>query len=217
MTGQSSFSSISVTDIIPLKQRGLYQGLANILFGLGSGIGGPVGGWINDTFGWRTAFLIQIPILVLSAVVITFKVNIKLPETKQTTRQKLARIDYAGSFTLVVCVGSLLLGLSLKTGEDLEWNSPTVVGLLCLSAVFAIAFVSVEAKWAPEPVMPMRLLTMRTPFFVALSNFCVSCYAFSTLYNVPLYFSAVRLNSASESGKYLCVRRCAPYAKVKYA
>jgi hypothetical protein len=113
---------------------------------------------------------IQIPILVLSAVVITFKVNIKLPETKQTTRQKLARIDYAGSFTLVVCVGSLLLGLSLKTGEDLEWNSPTVVGLLCLSAVFAIAFVSVEAKWAPEPVMPMRLLTMRTPFFVALSN-----------------------------------------------
>ncbi|CEL57819.1 Multidrug resistance protein fnx1 OS=Schizosaccharomyces pombe (strain 972 / ATCC 24843) GN=fnx1 PE=2 SV=2 [Rhizoctonia solani AG-1 IB] len=217
MTGQSSFSSISVTDIIPLKQRGLYQGLANILFGLGSGIGGPVGGWINDTFGWRTAFLIQIPILVLSAVVITFKVNIKLPETKQTTRQKLARIDYAGSFTLVVCVGSLLLGLSLKTGEDLEWNSPTVVGLLCLSAVFAIAFVSVEAKWAPEPVMPMRLLTMRTPFFVALSNFCVSCYAFSTLYNVPLYFSAVRLNSASESGKYLCVRRCAPYAKVNHS
>ncbi|QRW19223.1 major facilitator superfamily transporter [Rhizoctonia solani] len=198
MTGR-----ISVTDIIPLKQRGLYQGLANILFGLGSGIGGPVGGWINDTFGWRTAFLIQIPILVLSAIVITFKVNIKLPETKQTARQKLARIDYAGSFTLVVCVGSLLLGLSLKTGEDLKWSSPIVVSLLCLSAVFAVVFVLVEAKWAPEPVMPMRLLTMRTPFFVAVSNFCMSCYAFSMLYNVPLYFSAVRLNSASESGLHL--------------
>ncbi|CAE6435084.1 unnamed protein product [Rhizoctonia solani] len=201
--GVMTVSSISVTDIIPLKQRGLYQGLANILFGLGSGIGGPVGGWINDTFGWRTAFLIQIPILVLSAIVITFKVNIKLPETKQTARQKLARIDYAGSFTLVVCVGSLLLGLSLKTGEDLKWSSPIVVSLLCLSAVFAVVFVLVEAKWAPEPVMPMRLLTMRTPFFVAVSNFCMSCYAFSMLYNVPLYFSAVRLNSASESGLHL--------------
>ncbi|ELU41783.1 MFS_1 domain-containing protein [Rhizoctonia solani AG-1 IA] len=124
------------------------------LFGLGSGIGGPVGGWINDTFGC-----------------IPYSVNIKLPETKQTARQKLARIDYAGSFTLVVCVGSLLLGLSLKTGEDLKWSSPIVVSLLCLSAVFAVVFVLVEAKWAPEPVMPMRLLTMRTPFFVAVSNF----------------------------------------------
>ncbi|CAE6457605.1 unnamed protein product [Rhizoctonia solani] len=204
--GVMTVSSISVTDIIPLKQRGLYQGLANILFGLGSGIGGPVGGWINDTLGWRAAFLIQIPILILSAIVITFKVNIKLPETKQTARQKLARIDYAGSFTLVVCVGSLLLGLSLKTSEDLEWSSLTVTGLLCLSAVFAVAFVSVEAKWAPEPVMPLRLLTMRTPLFVALSNFCVSCNAFAMLYNVPLYFSAVRMNSASESGKYLETR-----------
>ncbi|KAG8691018.1 hypothetical protein FRC11_007428 [Ceratobasidium sp. 423] len=199
--GVMTVSSISVTDIIPLKQRGLYQGLANILFGLGSGIGGPVGGWINDTLGWRAAFLIQTPILVLSAIVITLKVNIKLPETQQTTRQKLARIDYAGSFTLVVFVGSLLLGLSLKTSEDLEWSSPTVIGLLCLSGVFAIAFVFVEVKWAPEPVMPLRLLSMRTPLFVAISNFCVSSNAFAVLYNVPLYFSAVRLNSASEAGK----------------
>ncbi|CAE6521165.1 unnamed protein product [Rhizoctonia solani] len=201
--GVMTVSSISITDIIPIKQRGLYQGLANILFGLGSGIGGPVGGWINDTLGWRAAFLIQMPILVLSAIVITLKVNIKLPETKQTVRQKLARIDYGGSFTLVVFVGSLLLGLSLKTSEDLEWSSPTVVSLLCSSGIFGVAFVFVEAKWAPEPVMPLRLLTMRTPLFVAISNFCVSSNAFAMLYNVPLYFSAVRLNSASEAGLHL--------------
>jgi hypothetical protein len=67
-------------------------------------------------------------------------------------------------------VGSLLLGLSLKTSEDLQWNSVTVVGLLSLSAVFTVAFVYVEAEWTPEPVMPLRLLTMRTPLAVALSN-----------------------------------------------
>ena len=109
----------------------------------------------------------------MSAVVIMYKVNIKLPETKQTARQKLARIDYAGSFTLVVCIGCLLLGLSLKTSEDLSWNSGVVIGLLCGSGVFAVAFVYAEARWAPEPVMPLRLLAMRTPMFVALSNLCV--------------------------------------------
>ncbi|EEB95924.1 hypothetical protein MPER_05031, partial [Moniliophthora perniciosa FA553] len=50
--GVMTVSSIVVTDFIPLKQRGLYQGMANILFGLGAGIGGPLGGWINDNFGW---------------------------------------------------------------------------------------------------------------------------------------------------------------------
>ncbi|KAG6833743.1 hypothetical protein H0H87_001175 [Tephrocybe sp. NHM501043] len=34
------------------KQRGLYQGMANILYGLGAGVGGPLGGWVNDMFGW---------------------------------------------------------------------------------------------------------------------------------------------------------------------
>lgn len=121
----------------------------------------------NSSYTW---LLFQIPILLMSAVVITYKVNIKLPETKQTARQKLARIDYAGSFTLVVCIGCLLLGLSLKTSEDLSWGSSIVIGLLCGSAVFAVAFVYVEARWAPEPVMPLRLLSMRTPLFVALSN-----------------------------------------------
>ncbi|KAG9103605.1 hypothetical protein FRC06_009615 [Ceratobasidium sp. 370] len=201
--GVMTVSSISTTDLIPLKQRGLYQGLANILFGLGAGIGGPLGGWINDTVGWRAAFLIQIPILVLSAIVITLKVNIKLPDSKQTTRQKLARIDYAGSFTLVICVGCLLLGLSLKTSEDLAWDSGFVIGLLCASGVFAIAFVYAEARLAPEPIMPLRLLSQRTPLAVALSNFGTSCNAFSTLYNVPLYFSAVRLKSAADSGLHL--------------
>jgi MFS family permease len=34
------------------KQRGLFQGFNNILFGMGAGFGGPLGGYLNDTFGW---------------------------------------------------------------------------------------------------------------------------------------------------------------------
>lgn len=50
--GVMTVSSIAVSDLVPLNQRGLYQGMANILFGLGSGLGGPLGGWVNDKFGW---------------------------------------------------------------------------------------------------------------------------------------------------------------------
>ncbi|CDW99452.1 hypothetical protein, partial [Sporisorium scitamineum] len=48
--------SICMTDLVPLRQRGLWQGITNILFGSASALGGPLGGFINDAFGWRTAF-----------------------------------------------------------------------------------------------------------------------------------------------------------------
>jgi len=203
--GVMTVSSIAVTDLIPLRQRGLYQGMTNILFGLGAGLGGPLGGWLNDTFGWRSAFLFQMPILLFSFALVTAKVNISLPDEiqQQSLHTKIRRIDYLGSFTLVGTVGCLLLGFSLKSTEELPWSHPLIWGLLLASAVWCIIFVMVETHWSPYPVMPMRLIKQRTPLAVSLSCFFGSVAAFSALYNVPLYFSAVRLNSSTDAGLHL--------------
>jgi len=203
--GVMTVSSVAVTDLIPLKQRGLYQGMANILFGLGAGLGGPLGGWLNDTFGWRSAFLVQIPVLAFSAVLVITKVSIKLPSDieKRSTYDKLRRIDFFGSTTLVLTVGCALLGFSLKSSEELPWSHPLILGLFAISVVFGIAFFLVETYVAPFPVMPLHLITRRTPLFVSLANFFGSMAAFSVLYNIPLYFSAVKLQSASNSGLHL--------------
>ncbi|KAI0721866.1 vacuolar amino acid permease [Cerioporus squamosus] len=203
--GVMTVSSVAVTDLIPLRQRGLYQGMTNILFGLGAGLGGPLGGWMNDALGWRSAFLLQMPILVFSFILVALKVSIKLPDEveSQPLHAKLRRIDGFGSFTLVGTVGCLLLGLSLKSTEELPWTHPVVWGLLLASVVFSVLFIWVETRFAPYPVMPMRLIKQRTPLFVSLSNFFGSVAAFSMIYNVPLYFSAVRLNSSTDAGLHL--------------
>lgn len=52
-------SSIVTSDLIPLKQRGVYQGLGNLVYAAGAAIGGPLGGLLGDTIGWKWAFLIQ--------------------------------------------------------------------------------------------------------------------------------------------------------------
>ncbi|KAK7061583.1 multidrug resistance protein fnx1 [Favolaschia claudopus] len=189
----------------PRKQRGLYQGMANILFGLGAGIGGPLGGWINDMFGWRSAFYFQAPLLIFSATLVTWKVNIKLPSDvqDQPLHEKLRRIDVWGSLTLVGTVGCLLLGFSLKTTEEIAWSHPLIYGLFVASFICGALFILVEKYWAPFPVMPLRLITRRTPFAVSVSNLLASMAAFSMLYNVPLYFSAVKLYSAANSGSHL--------------
>ncbi|KAF5369889.1 hypothetical protein D9758_001219 [Tetrapyrgos nigripes] len=186
-------SSIVVTDLIPLKQRGLYQGMCNILYGLGAGIGGPLGGWINDNFGWEAAFYFQAPVLLFSFALVIWKVDIVLPDEvqNQSLRDKLRRIDFLGSITLVGTVGCLLLGFSLKTTEELPWSHPFICSLFIASLLFGVAFLLVEKSWASHPVMPLRLITQRTPLAVSMSNLFGSMAAFSVLYNVPLQYAFI--------------------------
>ncbi|KAJ9127491.1 hypothetical protein QFC24_000900 [Naganishia onofrii] len=128
-----------------------------------------------------------------------------MAKTDQSFRTKIGRIDFLGSATLVSTVSCLLVSLTLKTSGDSElaWSDPIVWGLLVASAVFGIAFILVEKYVANEPIMPLRLVTQRTPAFVAISNFLISVLAFSVLYNVPLWFSAVKRVSSSVSGSHL--------------
>ncbi|KDQ16462.1 hypothetical protein BOTBODRAFT_249453 [Botryobasidium botryosum FD-172 SS1] len=201
--GVMTVNSITTTDLIPLRKRGLYQGLGNILYGLGAGLGGPLGGFINDHFGWRMAFLFQIPFLVLSFILVAVKVNVKLPVQKRTAREKLMRIDWLGAFTLVSTIGTFLLAFTLKSSEGYDWSNPVIHGLLGASLASCVAFLWVETCWAVEPVMPMRLLLQRTPLAASVSNLLTSIVSYSLLYNAPLYFSAVRALSSTDSGMRL--------------
>ena len=131
---------------------------------------------------------LQVPILALSMVLVSIKVNIPLPEEIRSLplRTKLRRIDFFGSLALVLTVGCLLLGLSLKSTEELPWSHPLIWGLISASGVWGVCFAIVETRVATYPVMPIRLIKQRTPLAVSLANFFASIAAFSVLYNVPL-------------------------------
>ncbi|KAG8955272.1 hypothetical protein FRC03_011232, partial [Tulasnella sp. 419] len=131
------------------------------------------------------------------------KLNIVLPSRSESARERLKRIDYAGSITLVLAVSSLLLAVTLNSSVGVPWSNPSVWGLLLCAAMFITAFVLVEAYLASEPVMPLRLLRKRTPLAVALSNFLLKMVSFSMLYNVPIYFAAVKLTSSADAGLHL--------------
>ncbi len=107
--------------------------------------------------------------------------NIILPDEVQSQplREKLRRIDVMGSVTLVITVGCLLLGFSLKTTEEMAWSDPVIYSLFIVSGIFLVAFVLVEKYWSPYPVMPLRLVTQRTPLAVSVCNLFGSMAAFS--------------------------------------
>lgn len=140
---------------------------------------------------------LQVPILALSMILVAAKVNIPLPEEVRSLplRTKLQRLDFFGSLTLVLTVGSLLLGLSLKSTEELPWSHPLIWGLISASGLWGVIFIVVEIRVAAYPVMPIRLVKQRTPLAVSFANFFASVAAFSMLYNVPLVCSQDQLAS----------------------
>ncbi|KAK6981142.1 MFS general substrate transporter [Favolaschia claudopus] len=205
-SGLTVVGSIILSDIVPLKSRGLYQGFMNISWGLGAAVGAPLGGYLGDTIGWRSAFTSQAPILCIGLIFIFFSVREPqsiLNAQRTTLLAKLRRIDYAGTASLVGALLSFVVGMEYKTVSGYGWGEREVWGWLIASALLTTSFLLVEYKIAAEPILAVWMLKQRTPFFVATHNFLLSLLTFSTLYNVPLYFTAARLLPASIAGLHL--------------
>jgi MFS family permease len=95
--------TVILSDLIPLKRRGTFQGYMNIVFATGTSLGAPVGGIVADYFGWRWSFGIQIPLIVVSILILILQFRLpEREESPETMRQKLGRVDFAGAGTLVL-------------------------------------------------------------------------------------------------------------------
>ncbi|THH09985.1 hypothetical protein EW145_g1642 [Phellinidium pouzarii] len=196
-------SQIIVSDMYSMRSRGLAQGVANIFNGLGMGLGGPIGGFISDRFGWRWAFLIQMPLFAVSLFLTSVNLNYVTPGRSKSTKEVLKRIDYGGTITLFGAVLSFLFFLSNKFNADQSWQSPSVYMSLSLSLALFVIFVLIELLVAPEPVLAPFLLRQKTPVLIGMQNFLVANCNFSVMYFFPMWFETVALTSASKAGAHL--------------
>ncbi|KAF3055061.1 hypothetical protein GL218_07660 [Daldinia childiae] len=204
--GLMTMATIVNSDMIPFRRRGMYQAMQNGIFGFGAICGASFGGSIADTIGWRWCFILQVPVsivaLILGYVVIknqqiSFSGGSGLKETWR-------RVDFLGSFLLVLAISVQLVGLSLG-GNELPWSSPWVIISLAGSAVLFGIFFWVEGNTTAIPVIPLRMLRGRLPIFIQLSNVCAGLSAYAYLFLLPLFFQIVLLDSATTAGARLAI------------
>ena len=193
--GITAIATFVASDLVPLRRRGVWQGYGNIVFGLGMGLGGVFGGWLNDWVGWRWAFLSQVPFVVVSTIMVWFLVKIPV---KESNKPSLKRIDFIGAGLLVLSLVLLLLGLNTG-GNQLPWSSPYIITSLVLAVVFFCVFIYVEDKVAAEPMIPVRLAATRTVLAACLANWFATMAVFLALYYVPFYLQ-VRGLSSTQAG-----------------
>ncbi|ORY71145.1 major facilitator superfamily transporter [Pseudomassariella vexata] len=194
--GLMSITTFLGTDLVPLRKRGIIQGIGNICYGSGAMLGGVFGGLINDytSHGWRLAFLIQVPPVLVSACLVAYLVRIP-PKISQ--KSYLARIDFVGAFLIIVFLVFLLLGLNAG-GNLVPWVHPLPLTTIPLSIVALVGFVLWEAR-AAQPVIPVRLLTHRTVFTSCFTNLFCTMANMMTLFYVPIYLQ-VRGGTATQAG-----------------
>ena len=180
-----------IGEVIPLRERGRYQGALGAVFGVTTVVGPLLGGLFSDHFGWRWAFWINVPV----AVVVLAVAAVAIPALGRMARPV---IDYPG----IVLVGLGAAGLTLATswgGTTYPWGSPTIIGLFVGSVAVLVAFVFVE-KRAAEPILPIRLFADPVFTVCCVLSFVVGFAMLGALTFLPTYMQFVDGVSATVSG-----------------
>ncbi|MGW4292689.1 MDR family MFS transporter [Micromonospora chersina] len=180
-----------ISDVVPPRERGRYQGLFGAVFGISSVAGPLVGGYFAET-NWRWIFYINVPLAIL-AIVVCYHVMRLVP-----FQRREHSVDWVGAGLLVAGVSCLLLALSWG-GNEYAWGSGVIIGLFVAGAVLGALFVLQEAR-VKEPILPLRLF--RSPTF-ALANsagFVLGLVMFGSIIFIPLYLQIVKGASPTRSG-----------------
>ncbi|WP_405494585.1 DHA2 family efflux MFS transporter permease subunit [Nocardia sp. NBC_00511] len=180
-----------IADVIPLRERGKYQGGLGAVFGVATVVGPTLGGLFTDHASWRWCFYVNIPLALIMIIVAARAIPTMRAPAKPT-------IDYAGIGLIAVGVSCLILGLEWG-GQEYAWGSATIVGLFVAAAVLVAAFVLVEQR-AAEPMLPMRLFRGNVFAVCSILSFVVGFAMLGVLTYLPAYLQFVDGISATASG-----------------
>lgn len=183
-----------VFDIFPPEKRGKMTGLLGAVFGTSSVLGPLLGAYITDWFSWHWVFYINVPIGIVSLFFIVKYYH----ESTQHSKQK---IDWAGAFTLVVAVVSLMFALELG-GKEFDWGSFQIIGLFVSFALFFLIFIFAERK-AEEPIISFWMFKRRLFATSQVLAFLYGATFIILAVYIPIFVQAVYGGSAKSAGLVL--------------
>jgi len=180
-----------VADLYTPAERGKYLGLFGAVFGVASLVGPGIGGFITDTFSWHWIFFVNVPVALISLIVLwRLLPPIRRPEAAR-------HIDYLGTVVFALAIAPFLIGLTNKQSGD--WTDPAVGGLIAVGLAFGALFVFIESR-VPEPIVPLALFRIRA-FTISVAAMFLAAFGFFTaVIFLPRWFQTVAGASATESG-----------------
>jgi DHA2 family multidrug resistance protein len=157
-------------------------------------------GWINDTFHWNYAFLLDFPFLALG----TYLIWKFVPWGRLTLRSDKRYVDTWGAGLLIASLASLQVATS--RGERDEWlESPLIAGTLFVAVICFLVFIWWDSRpQNSSPVLHLRTiwrhLPLRAAFFITM---IVGAILGAALFVIPQYLRHVQDYSATQTGGFI--------------
>jgi DHA2 family multidrug resistance protein len=183
--------------LFPSRLQPLAATIAGVLAVLAPTVGPVVGGWITETYSWPWLFLIN----VLPGLVAASVASISLPKGRILFDQ-LRNLD-----AISLGLGAIALAgleIAIKEAPNRGWTSSLTMGLLCLFAITALAFV-VRTLRSPEPLINLRTFRDRNFAIGCLLSFLFGMGLFGSVYLMPVFLAYVRAHNALEIGRIMLV------------
>lgn len=186
-----------VSDVVPLRERGKYQGILGAVVAIANGIGPVIGGALSSVSadGWRWIFRLNLPLTAITTLSVFFFMPLR--KVQGDWRVKLKAIDFVGGGLALAGTAVLLLGLTWGGGEY-PWQSSHVIATIVVGFAVCVLFMLWQWKGATYPLVPVHIfksgivngacLTM----FINGWNFLVQVYYIPSFYQLVFGYSAVR-------------------------
>lgn len=172
------------------RQRGRAVGIWAAGASLALTAGPLVGGGLIALVGWRSIFLVNLPIglagLCLSWLHVT-----------ETTQRRQRAIDLPGQMAAIAALGCLA-GAVIEAGA-LGWSHVFVIAGFAASVILAVLLVVQELR-APQPMLPLSLFTHRLFALTSLVGLLVNVAFYGLIFVFSLYFRRVNGLSPFQTG-----------------
>ncbi|HMZ32008.1 MAG TPA: MFS transporter, partial [Methanoregulaceae archaeon] len=181
-----------LSSVFPPGERGRALGIYIMAVYLGLTMGPFLGGILTGYLGWRSIFLVNVPLGILACILILWRLRGEWAECQGE------RFDLKGSVLYACSLVAVMLGLS--TVPDLD-------GVLILSVgiVIGVIFVLYELR-VPLPVLDLSLFTKNRVFaFSNLAALISYCATYAVTFLLSLYLQLTRGFSPEQAGGILIV------------
>ena len=181
-------------EVFPPEQRGIAMGLFGVA-AMFSPLAGPfIGGYLTDNFSWQWIFITNIPLCILSLIMIKFLIPNEQPEKLKYNK----KFDFAGYISIVVAMGCMQV--VLDKGQQWNWFDATWICWTTGICIFSFVFFYVWELEYKYPVIDIRVFKDKNFLIGTSISAFINVVLYSTLLLVPMFVQSLIGYSPSMSG-----------------